>query len=102
MKRVTPKRLGMITMFETPWSETYPGLLRDHGYYVGHVGKWYPHQESIRVPLIIHDPRMVKDRHGTTHDAFTLNVDLAPTILAAAGIQAPARMQGQGYRSALP
>ena len=27
--------------FETPWSETYPGLLRDNGYYVGHVGKWH-------------------------------------------------------------
>jgi len=27
--------------FKTPWAETYPGLLRSNGYYVGHVGKWH-------------------------------------------------------------
>ncbi len=27
--------------FRTPWEETYPGLLRDHRYWVGHVGKWH-------------------------------------------------------------
>ena len=27
--------------WKTPWSQTYPGLLRDNGYYVGHVGKWH-------------------------------------------------------------
>lgn len=70
----------------------------DNGYYHGEHGladKWYPHQESIRVPLIIKDPRMAKDRHGTTNDDFTLSVDLAPTILAAVGIAAPKHMQGE-------
>ena len=70
----------------------------DNGYYHAEHGladKWYPHQESIRVPLIIHDPRMPKDQLGKTNDDFTLNVDLAPTILAAAGVSAPARMQGR-------
>lgn len=70
----------------------------DNGYYHAEHGladKWYPHQESIRVPLIIHDPRLPKARRGQTSDAFALNVDLAPTILAAAGLPAPARMQGQ-------
>jgi len=28
-------------MWKTPWKETFPGLLREHGYYVGHVGKWH-------------------------------------------------------------
>jgi arylsulfatase len=37
----------------------------------------------------------VKAKQGTTNDEFTLNVDLAPTILNAAGIQAPAMMQGR-------
>jgi arylsulfatase A-like enzyme len=70
----------------------------DNGYFHGEHGladKWYPHQESIRVPLIIHDPRLNASKRGTTNDDFTLNVDLAPTILAVAGISAPATMQGR-------
>lgn len=69
----------------------------DNGYYHAEHGladKWYPHQESIRVPLIIKDPRMPAAKFGKTNDDFTLNVDLAPTILAAAGIEAPESMQG--------
>ena len=69
----------------------------DNGYYHAEHGladKWYPHQESIRVPLIVHDPRMKESTLGKTNDEFTLNVDLAPTILAAAGIEAPSAMQG--------
>jgi arylsulfatase A-like enzyme len=70
----------------------------DNGYFHAEHGladKWYPYQESIRTPLIIRDPRLPAARRGTTDDHFTLNVDLAPTILAAAGFPAPARMQGQ-------
>jgi arylsulfatase len=70
----------------------------DNGYFHGEHGladKWYPYEESIRVPLIVADPRMPSEERGTTNDALTLNVDLAPTILAAAGIPAPPRMQGQ-------
>lgn len=69
----------------------------DNGYYHAEHGladKWYPHQESIRVPLIVHDPRMPKRNHGETNDALTLSVDLAPTILAAAGVEIPKSMQG--------
>ncbi|BDS08744.1 acetylglucosamine-6-sulfatase [Oceaniferula spumae] len=69
----------------------------DNGYYHAEHGlgdKWYPHQESIRVPLIISDPRMPKGSHGQTDAALTLNVDLAPTILNAAGIKPPESMQG--------
>ena len=70
----------------------------DNGYYHAEHGladKWYPHQESIRVPLIIHDPRMDESVAGQTNDDFTLNVDLAPTILAAANIEPPEAMQGK-------
>jgi arylsulfatase len=70
----------------------------DNGYFHAEHGladKWYPYQESIRVPLIIRDPRLPAAKRGTTNDAFTLSVDLAPTILAATGITAPARMQGR-------
>lgn len=72
----------------------------DNGYFHAEHGladKWYPHQESIRVPLIVHDPRMPTNRSGQTNDQFTLNADLAPTILAAANIAAPSRMQGRDF-----
>ena len=70
----------------------------DNGYFHGEHGladKWYPYEESIRVPLIVRDPRMPASRRGTTDGARTLNVDLAPTILAAANIAPPAGMQGR-------
>lgn len=70
----------------------------DNGYFHAEHGladKWYPHQESIRVPLIIRDPRMAASKRGTTNDNFTLNPDLAPTILRFAGIDPPEVMQGR-------
>jgi len=70
----------------------------DNGYFHGEHGladKWYPHEESIRVPLIVRDPRMAAKTRGQINDDIALNVDLAPTILEAAGIQAPAGMQGR-------
>ncbi|MFY7819093.1 MAG: sulfatase [Akkermansiaceae bacterium] len=69
----------------------------DNGYFHGEHGladKWYPHQESIRVPLIVRDPRLKSEKRGITNDNYALNADLAPTILAAAGIAAPGTMQG--------
>ncbi|RYD62938.1 MAG: DUF4976 domain-containing protein, partial [Verrucomicrobiaceae bacterium] len=70
----------------------------DNGYYHAEHGladKWYPHEESIRVPLIVRDPRLAASKGGMTNDDFALNVDLAPTILAAAGLKVPETMQGQ-------
>jgi arylsulfatase len=70
----------------------------DNGYFHGEHGladKWYPYEESIRVPLIIRDPRTAAARHGTTCDEFALNVDLAPTVLAATGTEIPVGMQGR-------
>jgi arylsulfatase A-like enzyme len=70
----------------------------DNGYYHAEHGladKWYPHQESIRVPLIIKDPRMGERIRGKKNDEFTLSVDLAPTILSAVGIDVPEGMQGR-------
>jgi len=70
----------------------------DNGYFHaehGLAGKWYPHQESIRVPLVIRDPRMPKEKIGTLNHDFTLNIDLATTILGAAGLEQPPVMQGR-------
>jgi arylsulfatase A-like enzyme len=70
----------------------------DNGYFHAEHGladKWYPHEESIRVPLIVRDPRLPEKSRGGTNDAFALNVDLAPTLLTAAGVKVPAGMQGR-------
>ena len=57
--------------------------------------KWLPYEESIRVPLIIHDPRLPERRRGRTIDAMALNIDLAPTFLDYANVRIPERMQGK-------
>jgi arylsulfatase A-like enzyme len=78
--------------------ETLVIFTTDNGYFHAEHGladKFYPYQESIRVPLIIRDPRMHKEKIGTIDDHFTLNIDLAPTILAAAGLPTPVVMQGR-------
>ncbi len=80
--------------------ETLVIFTTDNGYFHAEHGladKWYPHEESIRVPLIVRDPRMPAGKRGGTNDDFTLNVDLAPTILGAAGIAAPRTMQGSDF-----
>ncbi len=78
--------------------ETLVIFTTDNGFFHGEHGladKWYPHQESIRVPLIVDDPRMPAAVRGKTNEALTLNVDLAPTILSAAGAEIPEGMQGR-------
>lgn len=69
----------------------------DHGQYLGDygfAGKWFPHEVSIRVPLIIHDPRFPNRFRGTRTKDFALSIDLGPTMLDYAGVKPPERMQG--------
>jgi len=61
----------------------------------GLAGKWFPYQESIRVPLIIRDPRMPAEQAGTVEDSLTLNIDLANTVLSASEISPHQNMQGR-------
>ncbi len=61
----------------------------------GLVGKFLMYEESIRVPLIVADPRAGASARGRVSEAMALNIDLAPTILSMAGVSVPARMQGQ-------
>lgn len=77
-------------------------LIGDNGFYLGEyglAGKWFPHELSIRVPLLVYDPRAPKKLQGLVLDQMALNVDIAPTILELAGLKAPKQMQG---RSLLP
>jgi arylsulfatase A-like enzyme len=74
----------------------------DNGYYTGEHGlggKWYGHEPSIRVPLIMANFRA--QPLGLRTSALALNIDVAPTILSFAGLPAPARMQGSDLRQLL-
>ncbi len=71
-------------------------FMGDNGYYMGErgfAGKWSHYEQSLRVPLVIHDPRS-EDKTGRLRSDIALNLDIAPTIIQLAGIQKPARYQG--------
>jgi arylsulfatase A-like enzyme len=59
----------------------------------GIVGKWNMYEESIRVPMMIYDPRLPKSTQGT-RDQMALNIDLTATVMEMAGVPAP-HMQGK-------
>jgi arylsulfatase A-like enzyme len=63
-------------------------------------GKWLMYEESIHVPLIIRDPRLPAATRGRRQQ-MALNIDLAPTILALAGVPRPAGMQGEDLQPLL-
>ncbi|HLX60981.1 MAG TPA: sulfatase [Planctomycetota bacterium] len=70
----------------------------DNGYFLGEhelADKWYAYEESLRVPLIVRDPRLPAARRGQRCDELVLNVDLAPTFCTLAGVPVPAPMQGR-------
>ncbi|MBT6580834.1 MAG: sulfatase [Bacteroidetes Order II. Incertae sedis bacterium] len=73
-------------------------LMGDNGYFLGergYAGKWLPYELSIRVPLIIFDPRTDSTHRGTTPSEPVLNIDIAPTLLHLAGVDVPEIMQGR-------
>ena len=73
-------------------------FIGDNGYFHGERGladKWYPYEQALRVPLVVRDPRLPARRRGMTSDRLALNLDVAPTIVAAAGIGVPETMQGR-------
>ena len=69
----------------------------DNGFFFGEHGfinKRAAYEESIRIPFLVRYPRLVKA--GSQVDAMTLNIDLAPSVLDLAGVQAPKEMLMQG------
>jgi arylsulfatase A-like enzyme len=67
----------------------------DNGFFLGDYEmseKWFGYEPSIRVPLFIRLPGAVS---GQDIDQTALNIDLAPTMLALAGVPIPERMQGR-------
>jgi arylsulfatase A-like enzyme len=80
------------------YDDTLILFIGDNGYFQADRGladKWYPYEESVRVPLIVRDPRLPARQRGLTRDQLALNLDVAPTLIAAAGLPVPAVMQGR-------
>ncbi|MEZ5404482.1 MAG: sulfatase [Bryobacteraceae bacterium] len=70
----------------------------DNGFFVGDHG-WYDkrfmYEPSLRVPLMVRAPG---GKRGHVADAMAMNIDIAPTILDYAGVNAPGTMQGRSLR----
>ncbi len=70
----------------------------DNGYYMGDrgfAGKWSHYEQSLRVPLIIYDPRLPEKNRGRVLDEMALNIDLPATMLELAGLDTPGHYQGR-------
>lgn len=70
-------------------------VMGDNGYFQGErqlAGKWLMYDNSIRVPLLIFDPRV--NKHQDISD-MALNIDVPATIADLAGLKAPDTWQGK-------
>ena len=72
------------------YSSDHGSLLGDHGL----TGKWLMYENSIRVPLIIYDPRPNQAR-AAKRDELVLSLDIPATIVSLAGLRVPASMDGK-------
>jgi hypothetical protein len=73
----------------------------DNGYHManrGLAGKWTHFEESLRVPLIIADPRVETKHRGQVVDAPVLNLDLPATFLDYAQVDVPKNYQGRSLK----
>lgn len=70
-------------------------VMGDNGYFLGErqlAGKWLMYDNSIRVPLMIYDPRVKKHKDIK---AMALNIDVPATILDFAGVKQPKSWHGK-------
>ncbi len=70
-------------------------LMGDNGYFLGErqlAGKWLLYDNSVRVPLIVYDPREKKHYDS---DEMALNIDVPATILDLADVKKPTNWHGK-------
>ena len=71
----------------------------DNGFSMGEHGlidKRHFYEESVKVPFIAYCPDIFSNG-GKTITKMVQNIDVAPTILTAAGVQPPATMPGKSF-----
>jgi len=84
------------------WDNTIIIYTADQGMMLGEhdlQDKRWMYDESMRMPFIVHYPKMVKE--GTTSDLLVNNTDFAPTMIELAGGKAPEYMQGHSFINTL-
>src|SRR5688572_22721712 len=70
----------------------------DNGFSFGEHGlidKRHMYEESMRVPLLVRCPEMIKPK--TVVNKMIQNIDIAPTVLALSAIKKPEQMQGESF-----
>lgn len=70
--------------------------LSDQGFYMGEHGwfdKRFIYEESFRTPMVMRYPGVIKK--GSVSNDLVMNLDIAPTLLDAAGVAIPKDEQGQ-------
>ncbi|MCR9200102.1 MAG: sulfatase [Planctomycetaceae bacterium] len=70
----------------------------DNGYMFGEHGlidKRVAYETSSRVPMLMQCPALIKG--GTVVDQVVANIDIAPTVMQAMGLQKPPHMDGQSF-----
>jgi N-acetylglucosamine-6-sulfatase len=74
----------------------------DNGFLLGEHGlidKRHAYEESMRVPLLVYAPDFIAP--GSRVTSLVRNIDIAPTILELAGVQAGHDMDGRSFLPAL-
>ena len=80
------------------FDDTLLAYTSDQGFFLGDHGwfdKRFMYEESLRMPFVLSYPRRIEV--GQTYDGIVTNVDIAQTILDAAGVDAHERMQGRSF-----
>jgi arylsulfatase A-like enzyme len=84
------------------WENTVIIYTGDQGMMLGEhdlQDKRWMYEESMRMPFIVHYPRMIQP--GTVTDLLINNTDFAPTMIELAGGHTPDYMQGRSFVNTL-
>jgi N-acetylglucosamine-6-sulfatase len=78
--------------------ETLVIYMGDNGFMFGEHGlidKRVAYETSIRVPMLMQCPDLFKG--GTVIEEMVANIDIAPTVMEAMGVEKPAHMDGESF-----
>ena len=88
------KQLGEMGVAD----ETLVIYMGDNGFMFGEHGlidKRVAYETSIRVPMLMRCPELFSG--GTVIDQVVANIDIAPTVMEAMGLEKPPHMDGQSF-----